>query len=183
MAATALFWISFTDLTGKLNKCNIELAGPCFLKFSGLSVPTKGNKGTQKIGAGDSSTSINHSKTANWIAAQRLHTLYEWLYKLYRNCRYCSVNFWNMWTAIQKKRKIHPKCCSVTMLISKIYRDTFFYRKRLLLCAVCVWDEWKHTAVGLKHKWNKIQLACWEDRTISEKREDKRKNLEWDDIG
>ncbi len=139
MDATALFWISFIGLTGKLNKCNIELAGPWFLKFSGLSVPTKGNKGTQKIGAGDSSTSINHSKTANWIAAQRLHTLYEWLYKLYRNCRYCSVNFWNMWTAIQKKRKIHSKCCSVTMLISKIPQGYILLQENaFIMCSVCL---------------------------------------------
>ncbi len=157
MDATALFWISFIDLIGKLNKCNIELAGPCFLKFSGLSVPTKGNKGTQKIGAGDSSTSINHSKTANWIAAQRLHTLYEWLYKLYRNCRYCSVNLWNMWTATQTRGKSIPNVVVLPCLLVRYHRDTFFYRKMLLLCAACVWDEWKHTVVGLKHKWNKIQ--------------------------
>jgi len=34
MAATALFWIYFIDLTDKFNKFKIELAGPCFLLSS-----------------------------------------------------------------------------------------------------------------------------------------------------
>lgn len=50
------------------------------LNFCGLSVPYKGNKGTQRIGAGDSTAITDHSQTANWMAARR-RVPYE-VYKL-----------------------------------------------------------------------------------------------------